>query len=61
MNSRTGRPISENGKKSKLLQIRVDEPTLKQLDNCADKLKSTRSEVVREGIRLVSEKLTEKK
>lgn len=61
MSPRTGRPVSENGKKSKLLQIRVDELTLKQLDNCAEQLKSTRSDVVREGIKLVSDKLMRKK
>ena len=56
MSPRTGRPPSENPK-DKRLQVRVDEQTITLLDECAKKANTTRSEIVREGIELVKEKL----
>ena len=56
MNPRTGRPPSENPK-DKRLQVRVDEQTITLLDECAKKANTNRSEIVREGIELVKEKL----
>ena len=44
-----GRPISDNPK-DKTLRIRVDAKTLKTLDECAEILNNTRSDVVRQGI-----------
>lgn len=51
-----GRPPSENPK-DKTLRIRVDDDTLKKLDNCSKKLETSRSEVVRQGIDLVHDSL----
>ena len=57
MSPRTGRPLSENGKKDKLLQVRMDDTTLAVLDECTKKTKLSKSEVVRKGISLFSESL----
>ena len=43
-----------------LLQVRIDQETKEQLDKCVKKRGSTRSEVVREGIKRVAQE-TEKK
>ena len=51
-----GRPLSENPK-DKTLRIRVDKDTLKKLDDCSAKLSTNRSEVVRQGIDMVSDNL----
>lgn len=59
MSPRTGRPPMENAKDF-LLQVRIDQETKEQLDKCVKKRGSTRSEVVREGIKRVA-KETEKK
>ena len=44
-----GRPLSENPK-SETLQIRVDKNTIQKIDECSEALKTTRSNVVRQGI-----------
>lgn len=51
MSPRTGRPT--NSRKDIKLQIRVDKETLNELDKCAKKDNSNRSEIVRKGIKLV--------
>lgn len=51
-----GRPPISNPK-DKRLQVRVDDKTITLLDECAKKMDTNRSEVVREGIELVSEKI----
>lgn len=51
-----GRPPSEKPK-DKTLRIRVDEDTLKKLDDCIQKLETNRSEVVRQGIDMVHDSL----
>ncbi len=56
MGVRTGRPQSDNPK-DRRLQVRVDEKTIVMLTECAKKANISRSEVVREGIELVKEKL----
>ena len=43
--------------KDYMLRVRMDEETVKDLDECAEKLNLDRSKVVREGIELVKEKL----
>ena len=53
-----GRP-TDNPKSIKL-QIRVDEKTMRDLDQCAEKMNSNRSEVVRTGIDLVKSSLDKK-
>lgn len=54
---RTGRPIGEDGRKDKLLQIRVDQVTLEKLEFCAKKMQCSRSEVIRKGIQLILDHL----
>ena len=51
MTPRTGRPT--DSRKNLRLQIRVDEQTLAELDECVKRDNSTRSDVVRKGIKLV--------
>ena len=51
MAPRTGRPT--DSRENLRLQIRVDEQTLAELDECVKRDNSTRSEVVRKGIKLV--------
>lgn len=57
MTSKMGRPISEDGRKDKLLQVRMDEKTMEELDWCVSELDTTRSKAVRMGIRLLTEYL----
>lgn len=45
-----GRPASENPK-DYMLRVRLDQETLKQLDECCDVQGKSRSEVVRDGIK----------
>ena len=49
MVAKRGRPTSENPK-DYMLRVRMDEETLKQLDECCEELNLSRSEVVRRGI-----------
>ncbi len=56
MSPRTGRPLKENPKDTRI-QIRLDKDTLVKLDTCADTSKSNRSEIIRQGIDLVYAKL----
>lgn len=44
-------------KKNTRLQFRFDDETLKQLNECAKKKKTTRSEVVRQGIKKIHSEL----
>nr|DAT07974.1 MAG TPA: hypothetical protein [Caudoviricetes sp.] len=55
MSRKIGRPT--DSPKNIKLQIRVDDDTLKKLDDYAKRLQSTRSGVVRKGIELVGELL----
>lgn len=52
MNPRTGRPLKENPKDTRI-QIRFDKETLRKLDECAKNNETTRSDIVRRGIELV--------
>lgn len=54
-----GRPPSDNPK-DKTLRIRVDDATLKKLDDCSQKLETSKSDVVRKGIELVHDSLDKK-
>jgi len=51
-----GRPLLGNPK-DKTLRVRVDDETLKKLDDCGEQLSTNRSEVVRKGIDMVSDSL----
>lgn len=50
MVAKIGRPASENPK-DYMLRVRMDEETLKQLDECCKSENLSRSEVVRKGIK----------
>ena len=50
MVAKIGRPVSENPK-DYMLRVRMDEETLKQLDECCKAENLSRSEVVRKGIK----------
>lgn len=52
-------PNPENPKDT-MLRVRVDKITLGKLDNSAKELNSTRSEVIRQGIDLMDEKVQKK-
>lgn len=51
MVAKKGRPISDTPKDF-MLRVRLDKNTLKKLDFCCEKMGLSRSEVVREGIRI---------
>ena len=51
-----GRPLSDNPK-SDTLRIRVDDDTIKKLDDCSRALNTNRSEIVRKGIDMVHDSL----
>lgn len=51
-----GRPPSENPLKERLY-LRVDKSTKNMLDECTEKMKATRSDVVRKGIKMVYDEL----
>ncbi len=59
MSPRTGRPISKDGRKDKLLQVRLDEKTFQKLDKCAEILDISRSDAVRMGINRLEEYINE--
>ena len=60
MSPRTGRPIKGTSKRDKSLQLRMSQEELDLLDECANRLNESRTDVVNRGIRLVKEKLDEK-
>ena len=51
-----GRPITDQPKSNRIF-IRVDDKTIRKLDECTDVLQTTRSEVVRKGIDKVYDSL----
>jgi Ribbon-helix-helix protein, copG family. len=51
------RQLPVNNPLSERVYLRVDAPTKDVLDECAEKLGFTRSEVVRQGIYLVKEQI----
>ena len=59
MSPKTGRPVSEDGRRNKLLQVRMDERTMQKLDRCAAILDITRSDAVRIGINRLEEYIKE--
>lgn len=56
MSPRTGRPKSDNPKNIRL-EVRLDKQTADTLQECADKMNVTKSEVIIRGIRAVKEGL----
>lgn len=60
MSPRTGRPIKGESKRDKSLQLRMSEQELKLLDECANRLQTSRTDVVNKGIQLVKAELDKK-
>lgn len=51
MAAKMGRPT--DSPKNAMIRVRMDEDTVKMLDKCADFLKSSRSEIIRAGVKKV--------
>lgn len=60
MSPKTGRPIKGASKRDKNLQIRINTEELALLDECAQLLDISRTDVVNKGIRLVKKELDNK-
>lgn len=56
MSPRTGRPKMENAKDT-MFRVRLDDKTIEDLDFCAKSLDTTKSEIVRKGIKLVKSEI----
>lgn len=54
-----GRPVSPDSKHT-MFRVRLDDSSMNKLDECAEKLKLTRSDVVRQGIDRIHDDLNEK-
>ncbi|MEI3066495.1 hypothetical protein [Phascolarctobacterium faecium] len=48
MNAKRGRPTESP--KTTMVRVRMDEETVKMMDECAEKMNTTRSDVIRTGI-----------
>ena len=59
MSPRTGRPIKGDTPKDSRINIRLDSEEMSLLDECAQRLKSTKTEVLMRGIQLVKKELDE--
>ncbi len=59
MSPRTGRPIKGDTPKDSRINIRLDSEEMALLDECAQRLKSTKTEVLMRGIQLVKKELDE--
>ncbi len=59
MSPRTGRPKSDNPKLTQLA-VRLDNETLKQLDEVAEKNSETRVQTIRRGIKVLHSELGKK-
>lgn len=57
MSAKIGRPLSDNPMGNRI-GVRLDNNTLKTLDECCKELKQSKSDVIRIGINLVAEKLS---
>ncbi len=57
---RTGRPIKGMSKRDKSIQLRMSGEELDLLEECAERLNMTRTDVVNKGIKLVKKELDEK-
>ncbi len=57
---RTGRPIKGTSKRDKSLQLRMSEEELSLLEECAERLNLSRTDVVNRGIKLVKDGLDKK-
>jgi len=60
LSPRTGRPPKENPR-NKNLNIRVSEDEAALIQQCADELETTRTEVIVKGIKMVKSEIDSKK
>ena len=60
MSTKKGRPTKENPRNVNL-NIRITNDEAKRIQNCADKLNMTRTNILMKGIDLVEKELLEKK
>ena len=56
-----GRPFSGNERRDITVRLRMEPREVAELDEFAQQLQTTRSGVIREGLKLVKEKLAEQK
>lgn len=56
MSPRTGRPKSDNPKNTQI-KIMADRETVESLEYCAEKLKRTKSDIIRLGIQKVKSEI----
>ena len=61
MSPRTGRPPKSGKTKEVSLQLRITKETADKLQQCADELSVSRTEVIEKGIDLVDEQIRRKK
>ena len=61
MSPRTGRPVSGSDRKDITVRLRMEDFEVQQLDEIAEKLETTRSGAIREGLKLLKAKLDEEK
>ena len=61
MSPRTGRPVQGESRKDHKLQIRMSNEELATLDECAERLNTTRKAVVNKGVQLAKKALDTKK
>lgn len=56
---KTGRPISSDSKHT-MFRVRLDDKSMTKLNECANELKTTRSDIVRKGIEEIHDRLRKK-
>lgn len=61
MPTKTGRPFDGEEKRSVTIRLRMEPQEVRELDECAEKLKTTRSGTIRAGLELLKEKMGKKK
>lgn len=60
MSPRTGRPLKGETKKEIRLQLRLNSEENALIEECAERMNTTRIDVVMQGIKMVKAKLDEK-
>lgn len=56
---RVGRPVLPDAKRT-MFRVRLDDAAMAKLDECAEHLKTTRSEIVRKGIDQIHDDINKK-
>ncbi len=60
MSPRTGRPPKGDASRKRNLNIRVTENEAQMIQDCADRLSTTRTEVIVQGVKMVKAELDKK-